>query len=279
MPIYRKDNPYRGVNAHFNSLLQNMEGGWPTFHAPHITHLTEALNETLPDNYYAVSEQSLQIELLGIDSSKVRPDVTVLRRHATPIESQQSTPKLATPLLEIAAADLMLEEDELMAVMVYRRPDEPVTRIELLSPTNKTTHQAHYLTARQKTLHLGLNLVEIDYLHETPPLFGDILAKDNLAAYPYLVMVTDPTPTPDSESGVAQFYGFHVDEPMVGVPIPLAEQTYIALDLSAVYNVTFSKDRRPSFMVDYEQLPLNLEAYSPADQAKILAVMQRAGSE
>lgn len=273
MAIYRKENPYRGVNAHFNSLLQDMDGGWPTFHAPHITHLTEALNELLPDNYYAVSEQSLQIELLGIDSSKVRPDVTVLRRQAAPAENPQSSPKLATPLLEISAADLMLEEDELMAVMVYRRPDEPVTRIELLSPTNKTTHLGHYLTARQKTLNLGLNLVEIDYLHETPPLFGDILAKGNLAAYPYLVMVTDPTPTPDSESGVAQFYGFRVDEPMVGVPIPLAEQTYIALDLSAIYNVTFSKDRRPSFIVDYEQLPLNFEAYSPADQAKIQAVM------
>jgi hypothetical protein len=63
MPIYRKDNPYQGVNAHFNSLLQNMEGGWLTFHSDHIIRLKDVINRALPSGYYAVSEQSLQIQI------------------------------------------------------------------------------------------------------------------------------------------------------------------------------------------------------------------------
>jgi hypothetical protein len=32
MPVLLRDNPYRGVNAHFNSYAQNEEGGWKSFH-------------------------------------------------------------------------------------------------------------------------------------------------------------------------------------------------------------------------------------------------------
>ena len=47
--------------------------------------------------------------------------------------------------------------------------DTPITRIELLSPANKFggSHAAIYLMNRQRTLEAGINMVELDYLHET----------------------------------------------------------------------------------------------------------------
>jgi hypothetical protein len=39
MPIHSNHNLYPGVNAHLNSLLQQKNGRWQSFHGAHIEHL------------------------------------------------------------------------------------------------------------------------------------------------------------------------------------------------------------------------------------------------
>lgn len=153
MAIHSKTNLYPGINAHLNSFLQQEGGGWESFHAEHIIDLRRVLAKTLPAGYYAVAEKSLQITPLGSQVSL-----------AVPTGVYPMTPLISDP------------EDDLVGIVVYRQemgrlPGKPVARIELLSPTNKPPSQDYrqYQSKRQLTLESGVSLVEIDYLHQTPP--------------------------------------------------------------------------------------------------------------
>ena len=82
--------------------------------------------------------------------------------------------------------DTLPEEKELTSLIIYRvepsGDDKPITRIELLSPSNKPngSHYQKYISKRQYTLRSQLNLVEIDYLHENPTNSLDHSPKDFL---------------------------------------------------------------------------------------------------
>jgi hypothetical protein len=172
-------NRYPGVNPHLNSFLQSEGGGWESFHARHVIDIASALDNLLPDNYYAIAEKSLQISELGFgsESRRTRPDISIFQRgelSVTPTYSSAATsPTITLPLAYV----LEDEDDYLTSVVIYeieggRFPGIPVTRIELLSPANKMPHAYYrqYLIKRLETLRGGLCLVEVDYLHETRPV-------------------------------------------------------------------------------------------------------------
>lgn len=269
-------NPYQGINAHYHSWLQHTEGGWVTFHSDHITHLKSALNRVLPEGYYAVSEQSLQILIAPTEWSRTRPDIAILHR-GQPLSSLGAAPSSVAPTLEVQTNQMLINEDDLTAVVIYS-DNQPVTRLELLSPSNKTSERNHYLAMRRKTLSAGLKLVEIDYLHETPNLYTPLLpdySRHESGAYPYSIVIADPTPTDSSPSGITRFYCLRVDEVLPTLPIPLLEQAVVMLDFGAVYQTTFVDDRRTQLLLDYAAPPLNFETYTPTDQALILSLMER----
>ena len=61
-------NPYKGINAHLNSLLQTIGDDsqlslWSSFHASHINHIADFINDELPEGYLALSEHSLQVRV------------------------------------------------------------------------------------------------------------------------------------------------------------------------------------------------------------------------
>ncbi len=215
-------NPYRGINAHFQSLLQSTEGGWTTFHHDHIAHLKSAINRQLPPGYYALTEKSLQIQL---------------------------------PVLD----------DELSAVEIYHTAaNRFVTRLELLSPSNKTVHLESYLNMRQAMIKLGVNMVEVDYLHETPSIFHGLLPEGD---YPFSIAITSPYREKLS------LYCFHIEDAIPTLAIPLRGEESFLLDFGEVYDFTYADDRRAHLLIDYEQFPMNFERYSADDQQRIRAVM------
>lgn len=115
---HRTTNPYAGINAHHLSWLQNEADVWVSFHAAHIGHIKEFLRESLPEGYIARLEQSLQI-----------------RRFEAVLDAP-------APMLRVVVEDTLPDaEDYATAVMVYQvegdKLGRPVTRIELLSPSNK----------------------------------------------------------------------------------------------------------------------------------------------
>jgi hypothetical protein len=279
MPIHYRENQYQGINAHLQSALQSPGGGWESFHAAHITNLTEAIDALLPAGYYVLNKKSLQLSTFNLLTdeqrySRTRPDLGIYRDQPTsdsPTPASASTPALTLPIVKT-----VLEEDPLPGVVIYKAEatgDEiPVTRIELLSPGNKPggAHYPQYISKRNATLDSGINLIEIDYLHETrSPAWGLASYPDHEAgAYPYTILVSNPHPS--VAEGQMAVYGFHVDQPLKPITVPLAGPDTITVDFGAVYNTTFTRNRYyGTRVVDYEQLPVRFETYTPADQQRI----------
>ncbi len=258
--------------------MQQKGGGWEPFHPRHINDLQAELDTVLPPNYYAVSEKSLQISEAAFDASRTtKPDVSIFRDRSTtrsPTATAATTPTATLPLL------LEDEDDYLSSVVIYevdvgRVPGRPVTRIEVLSPSNKppAADYRHYQALRLYTLRSGMALVEIDYLHKSRPVLPMLPSYRDRDpdAFPYMVIVSTPHPTP--EEGYADYYGFGVLDPLPTVTIPLAEQDTVAVNLGLVYNASFEKVRLFSRVVDYSQDPVDFDSYTEADRAKIRALL------
>lgn len=286
MSIQLRENPYKGVNPHLQSLLQTpgtqrQPSIWPAFHAGHIGHIADFLSNQLPPHYIAQQEQSLQIRAEDFGTGEEEysqriPDVTVYQHDSRPGANAgvlQQEPRSIT--LE---ETIDLTEDFVPAVVIREVPQgnqlgKVVTRIELLSPSNLPGHTGYatYRLGRADTLHAGVPLVEIDYVHELrPPLLKVPTYPYHPEAKAYNIYVSDPRPS--VSEGRLIHYSFSVDEPVEIVTIPLADEEVLDFDFGAVYHHTFVM-RRWGVYIDYEQLPLRFETYSPADQERIRAKM------
>lgn len=282
MPVHQRDNQYRGVNAHLHSLLQREGGGWEMFHAAHITHLTDALDVILPEGYYVLNEKSLQLSVIGADYEKrsiSRPDVAIYR-DSTYTVSGTSLPD-STAVATIPLMDTFVEDAPLDTAVIYRIDAVdgkiPVTRIELLSPANKPagSHYRTYMSKRQETLESGVNLVEIDYLHESRPITTALKSYPDREpnAYPYTILVNNPHPS--LSEGRTTIYGFHVGDSIPVISLPLVETEALEVNLGGVYNTTFSRNRYYGMVaVDYGVEPVNFAAYDESDQTRIMERMR-----
>jgi hypothetical protein len=190
VPARSLSNPYQGVNAHLHSLAQNPQRNpsiGTSLHASHIGHITDALNAVLPPHYIARSEQSLQIwseEITTGDESSIgpRPDSAIFRTGTSSSARPEVAQREVDPTVRIISIrELLDEKDALIPSTVVYRLDahevvgEPVTRLELLSESNKKGGAGYlgYLRNRLTVLRSGASLIELDYLHRTPsPLPG-----------------------------------------------------------------------------------------------------------
>jgi hypothetical protein len=278
MAIHSDKNLYPGINAHLNSFLQDEPGGWQSFHAEHIVDIAKVINEHVPQGYFARAEKTLQISEIvpGTKSPSVTvPDTTIYRAEAGGRKSPtvaQTTPPTAT----LSIIDTLDEEEYLTGIVIYQAGEgsllgRPITRVELLSPANKPggSHHGQYKVKRLETLQSGLRLVEIDYLHETPPITHAVknYPEGEEGAFPYNILVSDPRPR--LEKGPTYFYGFGIDDNMPVITIPLAGADDMALDLGVAYNRTFEDSPFYGLAVDYEQEPMHFERYTEADRDRI----------
>lgn len=272
---------YPGVDAHLNSFLLQPDGGWESFHANHVVDIQKQLDPALPDNYYAIAEKSLQIGTLRypdgepVSTRRTIPDVSVYQRSSAPITpsaTEAMPPTLIMPALTID------EDPELTAVNIYkmesgRYPGRLVTRIELMSPWNKPGRDGHdaYLARRRETRQSYVNIVEIDYIHSRRPVIPEIPSYPDRDpnAEPYHIAVTAIRP------GELRLYLVGVDGALPRFEVPLASDESSVLDLQAAYHKTLAGARVFSLLADYTQPPVNVDAYTEADQAKIRAIMDQ----
>jgi hypothetical protein len=294
MVIRTRNNLYRGVNAHLHSRLQNEPVAWEVFHSSHIIHLAEAIDAALPPGYLVEPERSLQIreydqatgERLTMRRAKrPRPDVTIYQREVITGEPEPSS-LISVPTLTLPAIETIERDDEFyLTAIVVRQVDEGdlgklVTWLELLSPTNKPPGEGYlqYREKRAAALEAGIVLVEIDYLHQTrSPVHGLPSYPDGEAgSFPYVIMVTNPKPS--LQEGQMQAHGFAVDAPIPTIHIPLAGEDFVRVDFGVVYNRTYQSLGAYSYRVDYEELPVAFQTYTPPDQQRVQDVMARAKS-
>ncbi len=295
-PIYLKQNPYGGPNAHLLSLQQTPDrdngGMWHSFHNTYISHIAEELNSVLPDGYMARSDQSLQLEISIEDIDERlpprRPDVAIYERTghlaSAGISTAIMTPDIVFPIEELAS------DTEIAAVVIYsgvshRSLGEPIVRIELLSDSNKRggSGLTSYRKGRRDTFGSGVTLYELDLLHESASPLDEIPAYPTLrGSHPYYVAVTDSS-RPPRETRVKFF---DVDDPFPLVNILLRGDDIIRdFDFGISYNETFVRgiwgklldyadEPDPTRQRDVQasmnrNVPPALAAYSPADQARI----------
>ncbi len=282
MPIQSVKNLYPGINAHLMSILQSEQDQWGSFHAQHIINIRDAIEPELPRFYIAQAERSLQIR----DGRRLgRPvtDTTLsqMRRAAERVGSATLRSAKPTARVPVAETIALSEDDYYHAIIIYDlrgggRKGTPVTRIELLSPSNKSpnTDFRQYLEKRDATLKSGVRLVELDYLHETRSPISILpgYPTGDTKAYPYAILVSDPRPT--LEEGETAIYGFSVGDEIPVVDVPLADKDILAFDFGAVYQSSYSMKRVHYELVDYEQLPPRFNTYSFADQERIKSLIQ-----
>ncbi len=284
MALHFADNRYPGVNAHLNSYLQQPNGMWTSFHNDLVGVLKRTLNASLPEPYYAITEQGLQISTIGLDDIEARgtrPDVAILRSslrgHPTGT-AQGSAPLQTMPLTETIS---LAEEDILLRVSVYHAEEDDargqlVTVLEVLSPGNKPGggNSLAYQRKRVDLLRAGINLIEIDLLHEIRPVLNTIpgYAAGEPDARPYNITLSIPKPSLDA--GEFRWYGATVAEPLPTIAVPLLQDDEIALNLQESYNAAFLDTPLYPRLVDYETLPVNFERYRAADQQTIRALLQ-----
>jgi hypothetical protein len=289
MAITSDHNLYPGVNAHLNSYLQlpNSEDSWETFHTDYITLLRITLDKTLPHGYYAASEKSLQIGeyeakfVEPIRKQRTFSDVMVLRQHQLPTSTVSSSAlQTMSPAFTLPLPETIDDEDKLSSITVFQANlrstrGQPVTRIELLSPSNKPgqSHHEQYATKRLAVLKAGLRLVEIDYLDMYPPIRTALPSyrAHEPGAQPYNILVSDPRP--NFEDGITSVYPIGILDPIPRIAVPLDGSDNIEVDFGTVYNDLFSSSRLFQMIADYANDPPAFDRFTPEDQDAIRALL------
>ncbi|MDX2076834.1 MAG: DUF4058 family protein [bacterium] len=295
MPIKKRENLYKGVNAHFMSQCFNpadKPSMWHSFHTQYISDITGALNEQLSMDYVARPEQSLQIWIDDIDNldsaqRKPVPDTSIFRvAPRMPKTLASDIDAVSGENVRILEVRDTLSEQVIISSVIIYKPDshgrlgEPVTRIELLSPSNKEgSGKQVYLANRTHAILGGTSLVEIDFIHTLPPIFAGLetypIGDDS---HPYWIGITDERKDKNLQQ-VMLIYVFGVDDPIPQkISIPLADDDTLEFDFNLVYAQTYVRLRCGSH-VDYAELPPLFDTYSPKDQDRIKAVMERAKKE
>ena len=142
-------------------------------------------------------------------------------------------------------------------------PGELLVRIEMITPSIKENHDiaSHYYKQREHAIDSEHCLIEIDYLH---------FRTDGTK--PYCITITSQNKTSTLYFGVA--------DPIPIIQIQLNEPDVIELNLGKIYNHTLSNSRLfCNVIIDYEQEPIHMESFSPADQQAIRDKLQQIAQE
>jgi len=294
MPIRLRNNPYRGVNAHLQSYLQAERGDWPNFHTAYLARIRDDLDVQLPVGYLAMNEKSLQISenfwLQDVNLPYVsRADILTLEddshEDSQPEFASQAAMDAHPATLTLPLATLSDEERYGQAVVIHEvsqgRIGRPVTRLEILSPSNMPGQNGYdqYSTKREQTLLAGIRVVEMNLLHEFRPSVAQIPSyrDHDPQSHPYMIIVFDPSPK--FQDGRILVYACDVESTLPATPIPLIGTETLVFDFDAPYQYVFSSQRYVYAMIDYAELPLAFDTYSPADQERIRARMEAIRTE
>jgi hypothetical protein len=277
-------NPYQGVNAHLNSLLQpagtdEQPSLWPGFHTAYIINLVQEINSQLPANYMAIGEHSLQSRAESdegsVSISLPQPDVTVFQQGSGAALAEKVE---IEPSWQTAIDEALDPEDRMTAVVVRKLTGQttigvPVLRIELLSPSNKFggRHYSAYRSRRNEAIESNVPLVEIDYLHESvSPIVGLPHYPDAEKSYPYYIAIHDNRPT--WQEGLTSAYGFSIGQAIPELLLPLDGDNNFLFNFNPVYQQTFELGRWGQ-LINMSELPARFETYRADDQNEIRSIV------
>ena len=216
-----------------NPFLET-EDVWQTFHNNAIAIIAEHVSRDLPPTYFAKTESALFIhEPPASDRLAARADVAVTSSASPPLPTAgTASAGLAQAPLQVQVPSVFTEKRNYLEIY-DKRGRQPVTVIELLSPSNKKGGSDHdqYLTKRLLLHEHGVHLLEIDFLR----MRGRMPMEPTPTAA-YLVLLHR------RGSSAASVWPIKLREQLPTVPVPLkAEGESIRLDLQQVLHNTYDR--------------------------------------
>jgi hypothetical protein len=231
---------------------------FPGFHDDMVTYLKAALQDRLPERYYAVGSDRLWVE---VTERYIEPDVQVRRseRDGPAVETQVSTAVAEPRTKPIVVTVPHDERREPFLEIFIREADRErlVTTIEILSLSNKT-HGEHgrelYRRKQREVLDSKVHLVEIDLLrggeHTTAVRRDRLLRK--AAPFDYHISIHRFDNLEDYF-----IYPILLEERLPEIAIPLLPgDTDVPVDLQPVFDRCYETGRYGR-RIRYAELALN----------------------
>ena len=237
-------NPFPGMNPYLESRRL-----WREVHNKIITEMHRYLRRTLPFRYTVIMDERVPV---GNDPSRDAP-----ARYGAPDLSIRSRgvrerPVAAHQTEGLVTARLPLDDEtspEMFITIGERGQEDPVTIVELLSPSNKITSghgRSQYLDKRQRVIFSDTHLVEIDLIRRGPPM--PVEGYDGDAPYRHLISRWQTRPEVD-------LYPFHLQSCIPDVPVPLlGEDADVVVPLGALVDDMYEQDYYANY-ADYGHDP------------------------
>jgi hypothetical protein len=238
------------------------EQRWRDAHASLITYMSDALQECLPPDLVARTEEEVVTVSAGGSATIYRPDVQVQQPGILKEPSVIETATMRPPTVPTEPIRVFTEEEVDRWVEVRDVTGRLITVLELLSPSNKleSAERDRYDRKRATLISGGVNLVEIELVRSGAWVFpGSIRSVLRQANAAYGVCVFRPTRQTEQE-----VYPIRLREPLPAIRIPLRpSDADVVLDLQALIDACH--ERRRYHLLDY-RLALD-PSLSPEDAA------------
>lgn len=161
-----KKNPFPGMNPFF-------EQRWRDAHTTLITYLRDALQEQLPEDLVAMTEEEVVAIDAGQPAKTYRPDLKVEEPWALEEPGARELSAAPPPASSSEPIRVVMDEETERWLEIREAAGRLITVLELLSPTNKleSADRDRYLRKRRGYIRGGINLVEMDLVRQGAPVF------------------------------------------------------------------------------------------------------------
>lgn len=230
-------SPFPGMDPFIEAC-----GLWEDFHEELIGEIKHSIAGVLPPGYLARTGKRSYVVLAEVEGKvdhPFLPDVSV----TGPVVPRSTSRKRGSTTLEVEPLELraFLEqefEEQFIEILELQPERRLVTRIEVLSPSNKKRRSRgwkKYLRKRQALLRGEANLIEIDLLRG-----GDRMPMlDPWPDCPYTLLVAREERAPRCKVWPA-----HFDRPLPTIPVPLSRPTPdLTLDLQPLIERIYQRGR------------------------------------
>ncbi len=250
VPGMTTKNPFPGMNPFF-------EQRWRDAHASLITYLGDALQERLPADLVARTEEEVVTIGAGGLAVAYRPDAQV--REPWSLKEPGGT-EMATQTPPLSATEpirVFLDDEVERWIEIQDESGRLITVLELLSPSNKleSAERDRYRRKRGTFISGGVNLVEVDLVRQGPWVFGDAIKKVlRRAGACYGVCVSR-----SAHPGEHEVYPIRLRERLPDIRVPLrTTDVDVVLGLQPLIDQCYERRR-------YQLLNYRLELHPPLE--------------
>jgi hypothetical protein len=228
---------------HFHPPL-SLRRDWHAFHHAWVCNLAFALNDQLPESYYAEPNIHFGVEI----------DVGAVEDPLLAVASQPTSPTWAAPAPQLTIPLPMIED--IVEVRVFDRAAGPVlaAAIELVSPANKDRPEsrAAFVSKCLSLIQQGIGLIIVDIVTtRRAHLHAEILSR----------LDVDREGNPESRLGAASYrpheiqanprldvwhFPLELGQPLATLPFGLRGDGCLPVDLESTYERTRRELRIPS---------------------------------